>query len=126
MSGEDDLIHLKKIWYQRLKDDGFKDIETFQGFLKDWPAQRIRRDFTPEKIQEKQEYFRAASELYWEHTFDSSLEKKIWQLHCEGNSYREIAYTLKTPENKVNKDNVQIVITKLSKLAYKMVMNAED
>lgn len=126
MSERDDFIHLKALWYKKLKDSGFKDIETPQGYIKDWPRQRIQRDFTPEYIQEKQTYFSAASELYWTHEFESRLEKNIWQLHCDGKSYREIAAALRNSKNKLNKDKVQITISKLAKLAYRMVMNAED
>lgn len=126
MSERDDFIQLKALWYKKLKDTGFKDIETFSGYIKDWPSQRIQRDFSPEKIQERQEYFRAASQLYWEHEFDSVLEKSIWQLHCEGKSYREISETLRNSRNKLNKDKVQITISKLSKLAHSMVMNEQE
>lgn len=126
MSEGDDFIQLKQFWYQKLKESGFKDIETFHGYIKDWPSQRIQRDFTIDKIQEKQSYFRMASQLYWEHSFESALEKKIWELHCEGLSYREIAEALRTHKNKLNKDNIQIVITKLAKLVHSLVMNEQE
>lgn len=126
MSEGDDFIQLKALWYKRLKDSGFKDIETFNGYIKDWPSQRIQRDFTPERIQEKLDYFRAASQLFWEHKFDTALQKKIWELHCEGKSYREIAEDLRNKKNKLNKDNVQLVISKLAKVVYSRIMNEEE
>lgn len=112
-----DYVTLRTYWYAKLKKSGFKDIELMNGQISDWPRERLERDWTPEQRAEKQEYFRVASQMYWEYKFKNKIEKQIWWHHCEGLSYREIAEKLRTPANKINKDNVQTIVNALSKIA---------
>lgn len=101
---------MQHLWYKKLKDTGFIDAETPDGHLKDYPALRLHRDYGEHLFNDKQDYFRVASEFYWQHSFQSQLERNIWKLHCIGFSLREIAFALRTKENKINKDNVQKIV----------------
>jgi hypothetical protein len=126
MSEEDEFIKLQTLWYEKLKQSGFQDLETSRGFLKDWPSQRLRRDYTPERFQEKLNYYRFASQLLWEFKFKTKLEKKIWELHTEGKSMREISFQVRTHKNKMNHNKVRKVINKLSPFVYAMIINEEE
>lgn len=116
MSNEDELQALRILWYEKLKKTGFKDCESLCGKLKDYPNARIPRAYTTDQFIEKQSYYRAASEFYWVYKFSNNHEKKIWQLHSEGFSTREISKKLRTKSNSVNKDNVNIVIYRLARI----------
>jgi hypothetical protein len=122
----DDFIQLQRQWYAKLKRSGFVDAESDRGILKDWPGKRLMRDYTPQRFKEKQEYYRFASQLIWEHKFQNKLEQNIWYLHCDGYSLREISEELRTPKNKLNFCKVRIILAPLRRLVYKMVANAEE
>lgn len=123
--GEEDIKQLKAHWYQKLKEEGFKDAETPNGYLKDHPVERLKRDYTPEKFNEKQNYFRLAAQFYHDHTFDSFHEQKVWQLHAEGLSLREMATQLRTKENHINKDGLQKIVSKFSRIIRGLMLEEE-
>lgn len=124
--GDRDFEELKTYWYQKLKESGFEDIETPYGCFKDSPERRLRRDYTPDRFQEKQEYYRLASQLLFDHSFRSSFDKKVWGLHTEGFSLREIAMQLRTPSNQINKDNIQKTIARYAKIIRGKLFLAEE
>ena len=123
---DDDLIELRKYWYDKLKKNGFKDIETIHGTIKDWPAARLRRDYTPERFKEKQTYYQIASQVTWEYCFESPLEKQIWELHSDGYSLRDISKKIRTDQNKMNKDKIKKIIGKISQIVYSRMLDAEE
>lgn len=83
---------LKKIqaeWYQRLKDEGFDDIETSFQFHSSY-----FRDLAPKLMLEKGAYFSKASAFLNDFDFDSQLERDVWEMHSKGDTIREISRTL--------------------------------
>lgn len=123
---EGDFGQLKALWYQKLKDSGFDDAENEKGYLKDWPTQRLRRDYTPERFREKQEYYRLACQFLHEHSFDSAFEKTVWELHALGLSIRDIVFDLKDETNHVNKDNIQKITRKYGQIIYARLMRHDE
>lgn len=118
MSQSNDIIELKRLWYQKLKESGFKDIEDTSRLQKDpyisvYDSKFFHTNFHPLQCENTQEYFRRARGFYCSHEFDSITDKKVWALHSEGKSHREIAQMLRSPNNKMNKDNVNQIILKL-------------
>lgn len=88
---------LKKLWYAKLKDSGFYDLETFNNkyIRKMWNGSlvstRMRRDA-------KQDYYLLAGR--WTHTYEnfrSDAEKEIWSLYADGLSTHQIAKKLQIP-----------------------------
>lgn len=85
---------LQAKYYARLKDVGFRDIENKHGDLIDHQSvidfgQRI--GFRSELIDNIRDYFTWASSMVWHGRFENKRDRRIWALHAEGKSYREIA-----------------------------------
>ena len=105
---------LQKIWYKKLKDSGFKDIEHSSGAL-DRSYTKSKR--TQVEIEVIQHYYSMASALLNNHTFEDHIEKVIWEYYSEGMSAREIAETLtKSGIKKKKHVTVSKIIKKLETL----------
>lgn len=94
VAGED-LKELTQIWYKKLKEHGFEDIEDTshpESPIKDWHKFKALRRFKndPNKLHFTTQYYTQAQNLLHTYNFDSPLHKKIWELHCEGFSKRKI------------------------------------
>ncbi len=91
----DRLKKLQEKWDKKLKDSGFEDIENRStGKLHDWSTRWTRRD-NELTIEARREYYRAAGQFLYEHKFSNETEKRIWSLHSEGRSVRDIVAALK-------------------------------
>lgn len=114
-----DLMNLQKIWYARLKQAGFNDIEDTNSpreYLKVWESTNWVKQYTPEAFQDRAEYYRLAGLFLHEHSFESHYEQTIWQLHSEGKSLRYIEeYFPRLPflKIKANKETVRKIIQRL-------------
>lgn len=92
---QESLKELREIWYAKLRESGFKDVEDQDN--PDLPLKRNAdfegRPFTQSKIQKielTREYYIKAMELTATYSFDNPTHKTIWELHCEGYSRRKI------------------------------------
>jgi hypothetical protein len=111
---------LEKKWYSKLSKKGFKDIERTDRVGKE--NQRLKTDvmenimhfYTVDQFNIKQEYYRTAGLFLHEHKFKSAKEKKIWALHSEGLSIRDIIKLLKSKGQVAYKDLVQNTIKRLA------------
>lgn len=86
---------LQATWYRKLKDGGFVDIEDAnKDRLKSWTATKIGisrdRENWDTAVQTSQ-YFHAAQTVLHDFPFKSNRDRKIWTLHCQGLSTRQIA-----------------------------------
>jgi IS30 family transposase len=90
MNKDKQLKRQQKIWYAKLKKEGFKDIEYADGSLK---GHAKKRSFVQQ--QATQEYYYLCYHFLHEYKFDSELERIIWEYHTNGLSARDIAVTLK-------------------------------
>lgn len=119
MMGErEDLKALQKIWYARLKEEGFRDIEyQHNDLLNQYESTYFHRFYTPEEFQENLDYYRAACHFYWNYKdFKTELEKEIWRLHSEGISRRRISVHFLQHNLKISDSSVQLIIAKLKKI----------
>lgn len=87
----------KKKWYEKLKREGFEDIEQDEKTLKRWhssyficPSHGFR---TIEKFNAQRDYYLQASKFLHIGTFNEK-EYDVWELHAEGVSTREISRLL--------------------------------
>lgn len=92
------LKDLKRDWYRRLAEEGFKDIEDDRGQLKDFAGLR-RVDLGGLA----NEYFEMASEYLANGAFDNPEERLIWEMFCDGKSIRQIEKALDVYRFKVHK-----------------------
>lgn len=89
-----DYEKLRAIWYKKLEKDGFTDIEQLDGNLKQWSTRFVGKHSQVTR-EAKQAYYSMASRFLSEYTFESSLDRIIWEYHSNGMSVRDIADTLK-------------------------------
>lgn len=104
---------LQAKWYKKLANTGFADIEQPDGNLKNWALSLIRHDETTENA--KQDYYRLAGQLlHSSYPFQSNTERKIWEMHAEGLSIRDIAKKLKSQRIRAHKNGVHKVVQKIA------------
>lgn len=82
-------------WRKKLEKSGFEDIENDRGELRSSDSSEYIRNFDPIAAGAKEEYFRRAGFFLYEYKFETELERRIWELHVEGASIREIVRILK-------------------------------
>lgn len=85
-------IALQKHWYDYLYRSGFEDIE--KGLRLVGPTEEIAQRthaMTENTFQAKRDYYQWAQECLSNCSFDSQIDRIIWQYHSEGYSRREIA-----------------------------------
>lgn len=81
-------------WQKKLSAEGFDDIEDRDSpreMLKAWHGTVFKNNLTPDQFLARQEYYTQARSFLEHYKFKSPLDKRIWRLHSEGLSYRNIA-----------------------------------
>jgi len=115
----DEFNALKKKWYQKLRDEGFKDIETEKhGLLKTFDSTVFSSRYDPTTFESKETYYRLCGIFLHHHKFETRLDKAIWELHTNGKSFRESANILKKRfhRQKINKDKINGIVDRLVSL----------
>jgi len=102
------LAQLKKIWYAKLKESGFQDIEYYEE--SSYGMNRFdKHPENPEVMQARADYYQMSTHFLSDHSFESDFEKDIWEIHADGISIRNITKVLfekqgiKTSKTKVGK-----------------------
>lgn len=83
---------LQQEYYQKLEESGFEDIEdrdSANEWLKNWNMTIPSSDCGGDK----EEYFYMATQFLNICDFKNETEKRIWEMHTEGLSIREISGT---------------------------------
>lgn len=83
-----DLDKLQKVWYAKLKETGFDDIEYSNGGLR--KAYQANANSSVKNQIGRQEYYAKAAEFAEHYIFKSERNKEIWILYSEGLSLSEI------------------------------------
>lgn len=113
----------KEIWYKKLKQSGFEDIESDENNLKEWSSKFARKK-SLESMIAKQTYYNLATQFLNIFAFETELEKVVWTYHTEGISVRNIAKTLKKAKiKKINRQKVWLIVKKLRTAMKKMYVN---
>lgn len=113
-------------WYEKLKDEGFQDIENTQHEerpLKKWHFNFFRNGRKSDRAMETNpaqrtlieyrstaDFYQQASALLFTYRFENKTHKKIWELFCEGMTERHIAKKIKI----YKKSTIHLVIKKIS------------
>lgn len=82
------LKELQKIWYKKLHDSGFEDIEwgsPNSGFLT-W----VPKPDSPEELASRQTYYRMCERYLMNFKSLRGPDRFIWKLHSQGATYGEI------------------------------------
>lgn len=88
---------LQSLWYSKLKESGFEDIEDAQKKgepLKRWDSTQFQRERARHSFDSKQTYYDRAGTLLETYAFESELDRQIWAMHSEGEAIRKIAKAL--------------------------------
>ena len=84
---------LRDKWYGKLKKSGFKDIENCDtGLLNDWSLRFSRTDAAANVGRTV--YYREAGQFFYSFPFANKVDKRIWELHSEAISIRNIVKIL--------------------------------
>lgn len=81
---------LKTVWYAKLKEEGFEDIEHSQSLLKTYHGEKWRR-LAEHKQELTLKYYSHTKDLLHTYTFENPTHRLIWELHSDGLSKRKIA-----------------------------------
>lgn len=109
---DENFKRIQKQWYQKLKDDGFKDIEEesngrYGDLIKlESSVFRYKRNMASTQV-----YFSRAFSFLNSYRFKNPVHKYIWELHCHGFTERKIA------EHVIYKKSmVHAIISKLAEI----------
>lgn len=105
---------LRATWERRLRAAGFRDLETADGSFTDRNRLNYALGLDPVVRQVAVEYFDVAGWYLYSGTFASLTERRIWALHAEGATVREIATAVRR-----TKDYVQRRIEKHRAMAFR-------
>jgi hypothetical protein len=116
----DEFKELQKHWYQRLKDDGFKDIEYVyhnESSVIRRSKEVYRRCTDATDIQTKEDYFRLLSQSVNndETIFRSEVDKYVLTRYSEGARTTAIVQELKALGMSRDRRNVLRIIRKYEK-----------
>lgn len=101
---------LQTRWYQKLKEEGFEDIEDTSSpreYLHTWDSTHFFKTYDEETFQLKAQYYEKAKNFLNDYSFEESLDEKIFEMHTEGLSVRAISSLLSKDEILLNKDKIQ-------------------
>ncbi len=107
------FLKLKDQWYKKLAKSGFEDIENTSlpdPDLKHCDVIRFNK-VTPDAYETRTKYFSNCRDLLNTYKFETKLHKRIWELHSEGLSLREIETVIK---KRYKKDSIHNIIRKIS------------
>lgn len=104
---------LFKKWNNKLEKAGHDEIENFNledpAFLNKSDASKFK-NVTPEEYESRSLYYSNARSLLHTFAFESSIQKRIWELHADGMSLRQIEELIKY---KLKKDRINFHIHKV-------------
>jgi hypothetical protein len=102
-------------WNKKLVESGHDEIEDFslpEPPLKSWDNFKFKKP-SPEQFDAKQSYFQSARTLLEIYEFESEIHRKIWELHSEGFSIRQIV--TKINKKKFKRDSIHNIILHIKK-----------
>lgn len=107
-----EVKRLKKEWYQRLEDEGFKEIENVNhpnSPLLAWHS-FIWQKTCPEQKSLIESYYFKARALLHTFEFESESHRLVWELHAEGLSRRQIEKAIATSPKPYKREYIGTII----------------
>lgn len=109
---------IQKEWYDKLKKEGFEDIEDVHEkteYIRIWHSSYFQTKYHPQVFEAKRTYYELAGQFLeasphfrFELYFQCEIEKTIWEMHAQGIPVRTIAKKLKAKVCQIHKIIVQI------------------
>lgn len=115
MATRAELKALQKVWYAKLRAEGFNDIEQKTGTHRH-DSDHFAHKRVVARFEATQAYFYNATQFLNDYKFESEYDRAVWEYHSNGLSSREIANTLKKAGLRSNYDKVQIITRRLKKI----------
>jgi hypothetical protein len=121
-----ELQELKNLWYKKLENEGFKDIEAKDGRLKTWSysVSRIAYKYKDLIRDSKTQYYQLAEHFLNEYKFKSNFERIVWEYHSTGLGYQNIVDILQKLDLKkyerLTKMRVRYLINNLKKKMFSL------
>lgn len=111
---------LQRFWDHKLKKSGFRDIENRRGDLVDsnWVRQSAK---DPICFEAKEEYFYQATQFLNTYAFKNKIEKKIWEMHSNGETYPRISKVTKVYYTTANR-----IILRLKKIMLEELKRSDE
>jgi hypothetical protein len=117
---------LQAFWDKKLRDSGFKDIESRDDRLHTWST-KLFSYHQSGAWEAKQAYYQMAENFLQEYKFDTNREKIIWEYHSTGISCRDIAKIFRKAKIKgLSKSMIFLVIKKLKMSMYAMYLSPKQ
>lgn len=110
-------------WYEKLKKEGFDDIEDTRNDerrLRSWHSLKYQ-DIDPLVAQSIRGYYEKAKLLLLRHAFYNEHQERVWALHAEGMTEIEIAKRVP-----YKKSMVHYIIGNLAKIAKAIDLEEDD
>lgn len=85
---------LQAVWDKKLVASGFEDIEQRDGRLKKSSNTKFGAS-SETAMAAKEEYFRVAGHFLFDYRFANAVERRIWELHCQGEGRPRIVAALR-------------------------------
>lgn len=104
---------LRDKWYKKLEKIGFQDIEDNkyeEPKLKVYDYLKFKT-IGPDLHEAKAKYYANCRDVLNKNVFETKLHRRIWELHTDGLSLREIEKAIK---NEYKKDTINYIIRKIS------------
>jgi len=101
---------LQERWYKKLEKSGFEDVEDMtlnEPLLKNWDNFRYRK-VTPEEYESRTRYYSNCRDVLNTYPFERAIHRRIWELHTEGLSLRQIEKTIKKENKRFTSNHVTI------------------
>lgn len=107
---------LQAKWYRKLK--GFDDAESMRYGddrpLKVWHSTAFQKTSLLE-IEITHDYIEKAQELLHAFQFENEIQRRIWELHCEGMSRHKIEFAIRHLKNAPKASTIRLIIMDLER-----------
>lgn len=103
---------LQEEWYQRLKDEGFKDAEMVIDGKHTLENKRTREyQSTPKVVREtKEEYYAVLAQCVHCHWFDDDIERRVLTWYAQGRRIRDICDDLERMGEPRARDTIRYMV----------------
>ncbi len=117
MDQGEDIKQLTEVWYERLKQEGYQDIEDHSHPDKPLLAWHNFKwkNLNPNKKADIEAYYEQARSLLHTYLFENEIHRIIWELHCEGFSKRRIEVKISTLDKPYKREAIGLIINMIAK-----------
>lgn len=94
--------------YKALQDKWYKkagfEVEFSEFYEVKTPGRYIYDEYGHERFLAKERYYQLAGQFLYDYSFKTQIQKKIWELHSEGITIRQIAEILRLSKSVIHRN----------------------